>query len=103
MAETSRQKRITGRVMHEFKYGEFTTFPDHALAAVQIDQRNAELRPLPAPQPHWGFGQHDLQRRPYDAGEEMTAARRAVGQSQHDMDMQARAAVVAERDVADRA
>jgi hypothetical protein len=28
MAESARQKRITGRVMHEFKHGELKSGPD---------------------------------------------------------------------------
>lgn len=45
MAETSRQKRITGRVMHEFKHGERTCEKAkrrRVQGRLEIDQAPAE-------------------------------------------------------------
>ena len=48
-------------------------------------------------------GQHDLERRTDRACDKMAAARRAIGQAENDVNVKAGLAVVADRDVADRA
>lgn len=51
----------------------------------------------------WGFHQRDFQRWPNDAFKQVPASCGSVAQSEHRMDMQAGLAIVAQRDIADRA
>src|SRR5262245_60461081 len=73
------------------------------LVAAGIDQCDPEIGPLLSPQRYRAFRQHHLERRPHDAREEMPAAGRAVGEPEHNVDVQARVAVVTNGDIADGA
>ena len=79
--------------------------PSDASAAPgsKIDQCNSEVRPLLASERCRDFSQDHFERRPHRAGQEVAAAGRAVGQPEHNVDMKAGLAVVADGDVPDRA
>jgi hypothetical protein len=75
-----------------------------ALAARRrkIDQRTPEVRPLLSSKRCRDFGQDYFERRPHRARQQVTAAGRTVGEPKHDVDMEARLAVIADGYVPDR-
>src|SRR5579883_1688551 len=69
----------------------------------KIDQRDAELRPLSAPEGARRLLQHDFKRRPDDRLKQMAAAGRPVAKPEHGVNMEARLAAIVDRNIADQA
>jgi hypothetical protein len=71
------------------------------LVAFQIDKGDPDIGLLLPSQFGRRIDHNDLKRRPYLAFDKMTAARRAVRQAEHDVNVKARLAIVADGDVSD--
>src|SRR3954453_18695852 len=67
-----------------------------------LNEGDPQSRLLAAPQMRRRLDDRDLQRGPHDALEEVAAARGAVLQAEYRVHVQARCAVVADRDVAEQ-